>query len=202
MATGYGPVEDRMVGEPDLVADAWLISFQASTIIASLLYLESESDQPISIYINSPGGSVSSGLAIYDTMQYVTAPITTIVLGQAASMGSLLACAGSPGKRYILPHATVMMHQPSGGFSGQSSDIQIHAKEILRIRDQLNKIYKTHLNTPEVLKRRDGREIDIDEIEKLLDRDYFLSPEEAVKLGIVDEVLQSRKKADEAEKSA
>lgn len=135
-------------------------------------------------------------------MQYVTAPITTIVLGQAASMGSLLACAGSPGKRYILPHATIMMHQPSGGFSGQSSDIQIHAKEILRIRDQLNNIYKRHLNTPEVLKRRDGKEIGIDEIEKLLDRDYFLSPEEAVKLGIVDEVLQSRKKVDEPEKSA
>lgn len=94
------------------------------------------------------------------------------------------------------------MHQPSGGFSGQSSDIQIHAKEILRIRDQLNNIYKRHLNTPEVLKRRDGKEIGIDEIEKLLDRDYFLSPEEAVKLGIVDEVLQSRKKVDEPEKSA
>lgn len=195
----------------------WLTAFQASTIIASLLYLESEDpSSQISLYINSPGGSVSSGLAIYDTMQYISAPISCIVLGQAASvsvvrvvigshtninqMGSLLACAGSPGKRYILPHATVMMHQPSGGFSGTQSDIAIQAKEILRLRDQLNNIYKRHLNTEDVLKRRDGREIGLEEIEKLLERDYFLSPEEAVKLGVVDEILQSRKLTNKDEK--
>ncbi|KAK5071092.1 hypothetical protein LTS08_000274 [Lithohypha guttulata] len=165
----------------------------AATITASLLFLESESDAPISLYINSPGGSVSAGLSIYDTMQYITPPVSTIVLGQAASMGSLLAAAGTPGKRYALPHATIMMHQPSGGYSGTSADIQIHAKEILRIRNQLNGIYRRHLNDKTVADRR-GREISLEEIERLMDRDYFMSAEEAKQLGVVDEVLESRKK--------
>lgn len=126
-------------------------------------------------------------------MQYIASPIHTIVLGQAASMGSLLACAGTPGKRYALPHATIMMHQPSGGYSGTSADIQIHAKEILRIRNQLNEIYRRHLNGKKSVEKR-GRELNIDEIEKLMDRDYFMSAEEALELGVVDEVLESRKK--------
>lgn len=174
---------------------------QAATVTASLLFLESESDAPISMYINSPGGSVSAGLSIYDTMQYITAPISTIVLGHAASMGSLLLSGASPGKRYALPHATVMMHQPSGGYSGTSADIQIHAKEILRIRNQLNGIYSRHLNDKKVVERR-GREISLEEIEKLMDRDYFMSADEARELGVVDEVLPSRKKPqDEEEKT-
>lgn len=172
----------------------------AATITASLLFLESESDAPISLYINSPGGSVSAGLSIYDTMQYITPQVTTIVLGQAASMGSLLACAGTPGKRFALPHATIMMHQPSGGYSGTSADIQIHAKEILRIRNQLNGIYRRHLNDKTVVERR-GREISLEEIERLMDRDYFMSAEEARELGVVDEVLESRKKPTEETKS-
>lgn len=167
---------------------------QAATVTASLLFLESESDAPISMYINSPGGSVSAGLSIYDTMQYIAAPVSTIVLGQAASMGSLLACAGAPGKRFALPHATIMMHQPSGGYSGTTADIQIHAKEILRVRDLLNGIYRRHL-TPQ-----DGESssMDISAIERLMDRDYFMSAHEAKKLGVVDEVLESRKKIEEA----
>lgn len=171
----------------------------AATITASLLFLEAESpDTPINLYINSPGGSVSAGLSIYDTLQYISCPIHTIVLGQAASMGSLLACAGSPGKRYALPHATIMMHQPSGGYSGTSADIQIHAKEILRIRNQLNGIYSRHVNDKLVVDRR-GRELGLEEIERLMDRDYFMSAEEARELGVVDEVLPSRKKPTEEE---
>jgi len=157
-------------------------------VTASLLFLESESSAPISMYINSPGGSVSAGLSIYDTMQYIAAPIHTIVLGQAASMGSLLACAGEPGKRYALPHATIMMHQPSGGYSGTTADIQIHAKEILRIRNQLNQIYGRHLEGA-------GKGKTLEQIERLMDRDYFMSAEEARELGVVDEVLASRKVA-------
>jgi ATP-dependent Clp protease protease subunit len=126
-------------------------------------------------------------------MQYIASPIHTIVLGQAASMGSLLACAGAPGKRYALPHATIMMHQPSGGYSGTSADIQIHAKEILRIRNQLNEIYSRHLNGKKRVEER-GRELTIEEIERLMDRDYFMSAHEAKELGVVDEVLESRKK--------
>lgn len=175
-----------------VIADDFALA-QAATITASLLFLESESDAPISLYINSPGGSVSAGLSIYDTMQYIASPVHTIVLGQAASMGSLLACAGTPGKRYALPHATIMMHQPSGGYSGTSADIQIHAREILRIRNQLNEIYRRHLNGKKSTDRR-GKELGIDEIERLMDRDYFMSAEEARDLGVVDEVLESRKK--------
>lgn len=132
-------------------------------------------------------------------MQYISPPIHTIVLGQAASMGSLLAAAGSPGKRYALPHATIMMHQPSGGYSGTTADIQIHAKEILRIRNQLNGIYRRHLNDKAVVEKR-GKEISLEEIEKLMDRDYFLSAQEAQELGVVDEVLESRKRPIEEEK--
>jgi ATP-dependent Clp protease protease subunit len=139
------------------------------------------------MYINSPGGSVSSGLSIYDTMQYIAAPVNTIILGQAASMGSLLACAGT--KRYALPHATIMMHQPSGGYSGTTADIQIHAKEILRIRDQLNGIYRRHLT----------KKMTLEDIERLMDRDYFMSAQEAKELGLVDEVLESRKKIEQKE---
>ena len=148
------------------------------------------------LYINSPGGSVTAGLAIYDTMQYIQSEVSTICLGHAASMGSLLLAGGAAGKRFALRHSSIMVHQPSGGYFGQASDIAIHAKEILRVRHQLNNIYKRHLN---------GRkQLSLDEIEKMLERDYFLSAEEALDIGIIDEILDRRvkdngNKADEAE---
>ena len=167
----------------------------AATVTASLLFLEAEApDKPINLYINSPGGSVSSGLAIYDTLQYITAEVSTICLGQAASMGSLLLAGGSPGKRYALPHASIMLHQPSGGYFGTAADIAIHAKEILRVRKQLNEIYERHL-TP-----KDGKRKTLEEVERMMERDYFLSATEALELGVVDEIMGSRKVGAEGEK--
>jgi ATP-dependent Clp protease, protease subunit len=152
-----------------------------------LLYLEADNpERPISLYINSPGGSVTAGLAIYDTMQYISSPVSTICLGHSASMGSLLLCGGAKGKRYCLPHSSIMIHQPSGGYFGQASDIAIHAKEILRVRSQLNKIYKKHVTSK--------RERSLEEIEKLMERDYFMSAEEGLELGIIDEIMDSREK--------
>ncbi|KIX02905.1 ATP-dependent Clp endopeptidase, proteolytic subunit ClpP [Rhinocladiella mackenziei CBS 650.93] len=173
IVTVYGEVDDRM----------------AATVTASLLYLESESDRPISMYINSPGGSVTAGLSIYDCMNYIVPEVSTLVLGQAASMGSLLLAGGAPGKRYCLPHSSIMLHQPSGGHYGTAADIAIHAKEILRIRTQLNKIYERHL--------AGKKKMSVEEIEKMMERDYFLSAEEALELGVIDEILASRKKAPE-----
>ncbi|WPG97419.1 Hypothetical protein R9X50_00019400 [Acrodontium crateriforme] len=161
----------------------------SASIVAQLLFLEADNGQkPISLYINSPGGSVTAGLAIYDTMQYISAPVHTICLGQAASMGSLLLCGGAPGQRRCLPHSRIMVHQVSGGYHGQASDIAIHAKEILRIREQLNKIYQRHL-TP-----KEGGEKSLDEIQNVMERDFFMSAEEARDWGIVDEVLDRREK--------
>eukprot|EP00045_Choanoeca_perplexa_P011701 m.124946 g.124946 ORF g.124946 m.124946 type:complete len:225 (-) comp15727_c0_seq1:2154-2828(-) len=154
----------------------------ASVLVAQLLYLESEDpDAPINMYINSPGGVVTAGLAIYDTMQYVKPAITTVCTGQACSMGSLLLAAGSPGQRYALPNARVMVHQPSGGASGQASDIAIQAEEIMKLKRNLNEIYVHHT----------GRTYD--EIETALDRDRFMSPQEALDFGLIDEIVTSRK---------
>jgi len=150
-------------------------------IAAQLLFLEAENPgKDISFYINSPGGSVTSGLAIYDTMQYIRCDVSTVCIGQAASMGSLLLAAGAPGKRYALPNARVMVHQPSGGFQGQASDIEIHAREILAVRGRLNEIYVKHCGQA------------LDKVEDALDRDRFMSPEEARDFGIVDEVVEQR----------
>lgn len=155
----------------------------ASLVCAQLLYLESENPKKdIAFYINSPGGAVTSGLAIYDTMQYIRPDVSTLCVGQAASMGSLLLAAGAPEKRYCLPHSRVMMHQPSGGVQGQATDIEIHAREILALRARLNQIYATH--TGQTLKV----------IENAIDRDNFLSAEEAKKFGIIDEVVDKRPK--------
>ncbi|KAI9670222.1 MAG: hypothetical protein M1831_006436 [Alyxoria varia] len=155
----------------------------SASIVAQLLFLEADNpEKPINLYINSPGGSVTAGLAIYDTMTYITSPITTICTGQAASMGSLLLCGGNPGQRFCLPHSSIMVHQPSGGYFGQASDIAIHAKEILRVRDQLNKIYQKHLTKAHSL----------EEVARLMDRDYFMDASEAVKTGVVDRVLERR----------
>ncbi len=153
----------------------------AALVSAQLLYLESENpNKDISFYINSPGGAVTSGLSIYDTMQYVKPDISTVCLGQAASMGSLVLAAGAAGKRYSLPNSRIMLHQPSGGFQGQATDIEIHAKEILDLRKRLNEIYVRHTGQT------------IDKIEKALERDNFLSPEDALKFGLIDHVVESR----------
>lgn len=160
-----GPIEDHM----------------ANLVVAQLLFLESENpDKDINIYINSPGGVVTAGLAIYDTMQFIKPDVSTMCIGQAASMGALLLAAGAAGKRYALPHSRVMIHQPLGGFQGQASDIDIHAKEILKMRDSLNQILHKHTGQP------------LKTIEKDTDRDYFMGSQDAQKYGLIDEVLESR----------
>ena len=153
----------------------------ANLVVAQLLFLESENpDKDIALYINSPGGSVSAGLAIYDTMQFVKPDVSTLCIGQAASMGAFLLTAGAKGKRFCLPNSRMMIHQPSGGFQGQASDIEIHAKEILYLRKRLNDIMSQHTGQP------------IEVIERDSDRDYFMSSEESVTYGLVDKVLASR----------
>ncbi|KAF2827260.1 hypothetical protein CC86DRAFT_290203 [Ophiobolus disseminans] len=173
----------RLLQERIITLNGEVDDTMSATVIAQLLYLEAENpEKPISMYINSPGGSVSAGLAIYDTMNYIRSPVSTTCMGMAASMGSLLLAGGAPGHRYILPHARVMIHQPSGGYRGKASDIADHAKEILRIRDRLNRIYQSHLTKKRTL----------EEIEKYMERDYFMDAEEAVEFGIVDKIMEKR----------
>jgi len=161
-----GPIDDHM----------------ANLIVAQLLFLESENpDKDIHLYINSPGGVVSAGLSIYDTMQFIKSDVSTMCLGQAASMGAVLLAAGTKGKRFCLPHSRVMVHQPLGGFQGQASDIEIHAKEILQTRDRLNRILQSHTGQP------------LEKLARDTDRDFFMSAPEAVSYGLVDDVLNSRK---------
>ena len=160
-----GPVDDSM----------------SALVCAQLLFLESENPKKeISMYVNSPGGVVTSGLAIYDTMQYIKSPVTTVCMGMAASMGSLLLCAGAAGQRVALPNARIMVHQPSGGFRGQASDIERHAEDIIKLKRRLNEIYVEHT----------GRTYE--EVERTLDRDHFMSAEEAKAWGIVDHVYEKR----------
>ncbi|MBD0391178.1 ATP-dependent Clp endopeptidase proteolytic subunit ClpP [Wolbachia endosymbiont of Pentalonia nigronervosa] len=160
-----GPIEDNM----------------ASVVVAQLLFLESENpDKDIYMYINSPGGVVTAGLSIYDTMQYIKPDVSTLCIGQAASMGSLLLSAGTSGKRYSLPNSRIMIHQPSGGYQGQATDIEIHANEILRVKKRLNQIYEKH--TGNSLKK----------VEEMMERDKFLDPEEARKIGLIDKVIAER----------
>lgn len=150
----------------------------ANLVIAQILFLESEDpDKDIHFYINTPGGMVTSGLAIYDTMQYVRPPISTLCIGQASSMGAVLLAAGTPGKRYALPHSRILIHQPMGGFQGAASDIEIHAKEILRMREELNEILAGHTGQP------------LDKIREDTDRDFFMTGEQAKEYGLVDEVI-------------
>jgi ATP-dependent Clp protease protease subunit len=161
-----GPVEDHM----------------ANLIVAQLLFLESENpDKDIHLYINSPGGAVNAGLAIYDTMQFIKPDVSTVCVGQAASMGAVLLAGGAAGKRFALPHARMMVHQPLGGFQGQATDIEIHAKEILRVRDRLNQILVKHT----------GRTMD--QIRDDTDRDFFMDGGEAAKYGLIDSVIEKRK---------
>ena len=153
----------------------------ASLICAQLLFLESENpSKDIAFYINSPGGVVTSGLAIYDTMQYIRSPVSTVCIGQAASMGSLLLCAGAKGKRFALPNAKIMIHQPSGGVQGQATDIEIQAREILRLRARLNEIYVRHTGQP------------VEVVSNAVERDRFLTPAEAKEFGLIDEVVETR----------
>jgi len=155
--------------------------YSANLIVAQLLYLESENpEKDINVYINSPGGSVTAGMAIYDTMQFVKPDVSTMCIGQAASMGALLLAAGAQDKRYALPHSRVMIHQPLGGFSGQASDIDIHAREILKMKDQLNRILQHHTGQP------------LETIERDTDRDKFMSAGEAAEYGLIDHVLERR----------
>jgi ATP-dependent Clp protease protease subunit len=161
----------------------------ASVICAQLLFLEAENpNKDISFYINSPGGVVTSGLSIYDTMQYIRPDVATMCIGQAASMGSLLLAGGAPGKRYSLPNSRIMVHQPSGGFQGQATDIEIHAKEILSIRQRLNEIYSQHTGQP------------VEAIADALERDKFYTPEDAKAFGLIDEVVSRRVAPDAAGK--
>jgi len=162
----------------------------ASLIIAQMLFLEAEDpDKDITFYINSPGGGVTAGLAIYDTMQYVRSDIVTLCMGQAASMGALLLTAGTKGKRYALPNSRILIHQPMGGFQGQATDIDIHAQEILRMRNDLNKMLAFHSGQ------------NIRKIKKDTERDYFMNAEEAKKYGIIDKVLEKRVNPDEEKES-
>ena len=153
----------------------------ASLVTAQLLYLESDNPKKeISMYINSPGGVVTSGMAIYDTMQFIRPPVATLCIGQAASMGSLLLAGGEPGMRFSLPHARIMLHQPSGGFQGQASDIERHAEDIVKLKRKLNEVYVKHT----------GQSYEV--IERTLDRDYFMSAEDAKEFGIIDQMLDKR----------
>ncbi len=161
----------------------------STLVVAQLLFLEAENPKKeISMYINSPGGIVTSGLSIYDTMQYVRPEISTLCIGQAASMGSLLLAAGHPGKRFSLPNSRIMLHQPSGGFQGQASDIALHAEEILNLKKRLNSIYVKHCKQK------------LSKVETTLDRDNFMTAEEAKGWGIIDKIVSTRKNIDIAEK--
>ena len=174
-------IYSRLLKERIVFVTGPIEDYMASVITAQLLYLEAENPKKeISMYINSPGGVVSSGLAIYDTMQYIKPEVSTLCIGQAASMGSLLLAAGEKNKRFALPNSRIMVHQPSGGFQGQASDIERHAKEIISLRSRLNEIYVNHTGK------------DLKTIESALDRDTFMTSDDAKKFGLIDKVVQKR----------
>jgi len=182
----------RLLRERVIMLHGPIRDTDSTLVVAQLLFLEAEdSSKPIHLYINSPGGSVTAGLAIYDTMQYVSSPIHTYSLGLAASMGSLLLAAGEKGKRHCLPNASIMIHQPSGGASGQATDIAIHAKEILRIREVLTNIYQKHC-----AKDGESQAEGVARFEKALERDYYMIAQEALDFGIVDGILERRPATD------
>lgn len=186
-------IYSRLLKERIIFLSGGVEDHMATLIVAQLLFLESEDPKKeISLYINSPGGVVTSGLSIYDTMQYIRCPVYTVCIGQAASMGSLLLTAGAPGMRFALPNARVMVHQPSGGFRGQASDIELHAREIIALKQRLNEIYVKHT----------GRTYE--EVERALDRDNFMTAEQAKEFGLIDAVYEKRSdagdKADDKDK--
>lgn len=174
-------IYSRLLKERVIFLVGQVEDYMANLVVAQLLFLESENpDKDIHLYINSPGGSVTAGMSIYDTMQFIKPDVSTMCIGQAASMGALLLTGGAKGKRYCLPHSRMMIHQPLGGFQGQASDIDIHAREILLIREKLNKVLSGHTGQP------------IEKIQLDTDRDNFLSPDDAVSYGLVDKVLYNR----------
>ncbi|MFN3533818.1 MAG: ATP-dependent Clp endopeptidase proteolytic subunit ClpP [Desulfatiglandales bacterium] len=174
-------IYSRLLKERIIFVGEEINDHMANLVIAQLLFLESEDpEKDIYVYINSPGGLVSSGLAIYDTMQYIKPDVATICMGQASSMAALLLAAGAPGKRYALPHSRIMIHQPMGGAQGQATDIDIHAREILRIREILNRLFARHTKQ------------DIEKIRSDTERDFFMTSEEALKYGIIDKIIEKR----------
>jgi ATP-dependent Clp protease protease subunit len=176
-------IYSRLLKDRIIIMGEQVIDSIANTMIAQILFLESEDpDKDINVYINSPGGSVTAGLAIYDTMQYIRSDLVTICMGQATSMGALLLAAGAKGKRYALPNSRIMIHQPLGGAQGQATDIDIHAREILKTRDTLN----------EILAKHSGQ--DVEKIKKDTERDFFMTAEEAKEYGIIDRVITTREK--------
>lgn len=182
-------IYSRLLKERIIFLTGEVEDHMCSLIVAQLLFLESENpDKDIAIYINSPGGVVTAGLSVYDTMQYIKPKVATLCIGQAASMGSLLLTAGEPGMRFATPNARIMIHQPSGGFRGQASDIEIHAREIISLRARLNNMYVKHT----------GQKLPV--IEKAMDRDNFMAADEALKFGLIDEVVTSRADLDKVAK--
>jgi ATP-dependent Clp protease, protease subunit len=180
---GYD-LPSRLLKERIIFVTGVIEDQMAASICMQLLYCEAENpDKEISMYINSPGGVVTAGMAIYDTMQFIKPKIATLCIGQAASMGSLLLCAGAQGMRYALPNARIMVHQPSGGFQGQASDIERHAEDIIKMKRRLNEVYVSHT----------GQEYET--IERTLDRDYFMTAEQAMEFGLIDRVLTKRSEA-------
>ncbi len=174
-------IYSRLLKERIIFLTGAVVDEVASVICAQLLFLEAENqNKDIALYVNSPGGVVTAGLSIYDTMQYIRPEVTTLCIGQAASLGSLLLCGGAAGKRYSLPNSRIMVHQPSGGFEGQATDIEIHAKEILLLRERLNQLYATHTGQ------------NVDAIAEALERDRFYTAEEAKEFGFIDEVVDKR----------
>jgi ATP-dependent Clp protease protease subunit len=183
---GYD-LPSRLLKERIIFVTGVIEDHMAASICMQLLFLEAENPKKeIAMYINSPGGVVTAGMAIYDTMQFVRPPISTLCIGQAASMGSLLLCAGTPGMRYALTNARIMVHQPSGGFSGQASDIERHAEDIIKMKRRLNEVYVKHTKKP------------YEVIEKTLDRDFFMTAEQARDFGLIDKVLEKRDEAEGA----
>jgi ATP-dependent Clp protease protease subunit len=175
-------IYSRLLKDRVIILDGEIGTHNSSLLMAQMLFLESEDpDRVISIYINSPGGSVTAGMAIYDTMQFIRCPVHTIVMGQAASMGSLLACAGEKGHRYMLPNARHMIHQPLGGASGQATDVEIQARELLRWKTVLTEIYEKHTGQP------------MDQLRQDMERDNFMTADDAVRYGLADEILYHRK---------
>jgi ATP-dependent Clp protease protease subunit len=174
-------IYSRLLKERVIFLVGQVEDYMANLVVAQLLFLESENpDKDIHLYINSPGGSVTAGMSIYDTMQFIKPDVSTMCIGQAASMGALLLTGGAKGKRYCLPHSRMMIHQPLGGYQGQASDIDIHAREILSIREKLNKVLSDHTGQP------------IEKVQQDTDRDNFLSANDAVSYGLIDQVLSSR----------
>ncbi len=178
-------IYSRLLRDRIILLGTPIDDYVANLLCAQLLFLESEDpDKEINFYLNSPGGSVTAGLAVYDTMQYISAPVATLCLGQAASMAAVLLAAGTPGMRYALPHSRILLHQPMGGFQGQATDIDIQAREIIRLKGSLNQILAEHTGQ------------NLDKVEQDTDRDYFMGAQEATDYGVIDQVLSSRKEVE------